>query len=237
MHSENATSCIVLSIPRAGTHFLMKTLNLMGLKEYEPKNGIGIYNCHHMPNKGHYEYGGHFVVDMEPVILTRDAGIKGVFITRDLRDVIVSHAAFGIKDAQAQGKHPLYPIFDTGDMDQVISFLIEATPLRYWARVGWRSFPHVLSIKYEDLLLRPCPTVCHIGVHLNLPLSESELRDIVIKMRPGCGGEADNISQPYFRKGIMGDWTNWFTENHKDLFKTRAGKILIRDGYETGMDW
>jgi hypothetical protein len=40
-----------------------------------------------------------------------------------------------------------------------------------------------------------------------------------------------------FRSGKSGTWRQYFTEEHKRLFKEVAGDLLIRLGYETDNDW
>jgi hypothetical protein len=40
-----------------------------------------------------------------------------------------------------------------------------------------------------------------------------------------------------FRKGIVGDWKNHMTPEHKGAFKRVAGKLLLDLGYETDNDW
>ena len=39
------------------------------------------------------------------------------------------------------------------------------------------------------------------------------------------------------RKGIAGDWKNYFTRKDAELFHSIAGEPLIRYGYETSADW
>jgi len=41
----------------------------------------------------------------------------------------------------------------------------------------------------------------------------------------------------HFRKGIIRDWKNYFTREHKKLFKEVAGRLLIREGYEKNTKW
>ncbi len=49
-------------------------------------------------------------------------------------------------------------------------------------------------------------------------------------------GEADPKSE--FRKGIVGDWSNYFTERDKEQFKgSEAGRLLIELGYEKDDAW
>lgn len=48
-------------------------------------------------------------------------------------------------------------------------------------------------------------------------------------------GEEDRTS--FRRKGVVGDWCRYFTEEHKVLFKQLAGDMLIRLGYEEDNAW
>lgn len=234
IESPNGTSCIVLSIPRAGTHMLMKVLKLIGLKEFIPRGGIGIYNQHLLPLKGHFEYGGHFPVDMEPIALMHQHGYKGVFISRDLRDILVSHACYGIYDSIKQGKHPLYRKFDTHDINEVIDWLIEYEHYRYWARIGWKNVKGILHTRYETLWSDPFNEIKNIADHLDIHLTRDELRLIEEDFPPKRG---DQSYSSYFRQGEPGNWKEYFTSDHKEKFKKIAGQILIDEGYEKDMNW
>ena len=41
----------------------------------------------------------------------------------------------------------------------------------------------------------------------------------------------------HYRKGIPGDWRNYFTPRVKESFRQRYGDLLIQLGYETSLDW
>ena len=41
----------------------------------------------------------------------------------------------------------------------------------------------------------------------------------------------------FLRKDKVGDWKNYFTDETKQLFKEFAGEELIRQGYESSLDW
>ena len=43
--------------------------------------------------------------------------------------------------------------------------------------------------------------------------------------------------QSHFRKGVAGDWKNYFDDKVKSVFKDAYGHILVATGYESDMDW
>ena len=53
-------------------------------------------------------------------------------------------------------------------------------------------------------------------------------------LKPGFEAERPNA---FLRKGKVGDWKNYFTDETKQLFKEIAGEELIRQGYESSLDW
>ena len=48
-------------------------------------------------------------------------------------------------------------------------------------------------------------------------------------------GQEDPSS--FYRKGVAGDWRNYFSEEDRRVFKEEAGELLIRLGYEEDLDW
>jgi lipopolysaccharide transport system ATP-binding protein len=48
-------------------------------------------------------------------------------------------------------------------------------------------------------------------------------------------GEED--ATKHHRKGIAGDWRNYFTPEVKQIFKERLGEALVAAGYEKGLEW
>jgi hypothetical protein len=46
----------------------------------------------------------------------------------------------------------------------------------------------------------------------------------------------ENI-QNHYRKGVPGDWVNYFTDEHKEIFKKQWGELLIHLGYEQDTNW
>lgn len=75
----------------------------------------------------------------------------------------------------------------------------------------------------------------------NGEISESELQKILDKLAfekltKGRSKGEENVKSHY-RKGAIGDWKNYFNENHKNIFKEKYGELLITLGYEKNYDW
>jgi hypothetical protein len=48
-------------------------------------------------------------------------------------------------------------------------------------------------------------------------------------------GQEDTSS--HYRKGVAGDWRNYFQEEHIDYFKNQYNPLLLKLGYEDSLDW
>lgn len=97
------------------------------------------------------------------------------------------------------------------------------------------------EIKYEDLVADPKRLkgiLDFLGVK-----SDANIVDWIIdtcrfeRFAEGRQrGQQDPRSE--FRKGIIGDWRNYFNDRDKEQFKaSRAGQLLIELGYEANNDW
>jgi hypothetical protein len=53
------------------------------------------------------------------------------------------------------------------------------------------------------------------------------------------GGRVPGAEDPrhHYRKGVAGDWRNYFTPRVTAAFKDRYGDLLVTLGYETSLDW
>jgi hypothetical protein len=97
------------------------------------------------------------------------------------------------------------------------------------------------EVRYEDLLRRPEVEVGRILRLLGADASEETVKHCVEaadfeKWSEGRkSGEEESSS--FYRKGVVGDWKNVFTERDKRIFKEVAGELLIRLGYEKDYDW
>jgi hypothetical protein len=68
-----------------------------------------------------------------------------------------------------------------------------------------------------------------IGRHIGRPL--------IAEAAAALARKTWSAKSSTFRKGVIGDWRNHFTEEHKSIFKELAGQQLIELGYERDLKW
>lgn len=172
-------------------------------------------------------------------------GYKGIVVTRDPRDVAVSHVPFILK-TEHHYLHQHYHGLNNnsarlmssirGFSDEQRMLRLEPISTRVTTMLRWRESPRFLAIRFEDL----------IGPHGG---GKTDVQYEVIKMildhlnlqppKQGIEGVArEMIGGSYtFRKGVIGGWRDSFMQEHKDAFKEIAGDLLIELGYEKDFDW
>ena len=97
------------------------------------------------------------------------------------------------------------------------------------------------EVYYEDLLERPHEEVRRLAAFLGAADDDAAIEQAVSgasfeKLSKGRErGQEDSSS--FFRKGVSGDWKNYFTERNKEIYKEEAGELLIRLGYEKDYSW
>ena len=117
-----------------------------------------------------------------------------------------------------------------------------------WVSGYWNaamSNENIFFVKYEDLKLNPHKGIQTIADYFNVKLSQEQLDAIVnhtsfseMKKNPSTNyfqkllGEKSN----YFRKGVVGDWKNYFSEQQNEyidkLIEEKLTSIGLRFEYE-----
>ena len=106
-------------------------------------------------------------------------------------------------------------------------------------QISWINGDSLL-IRYEDLIADEISSFEKIVDHCQIPVSRERLHEIIKYNRfetvtGRCRGEEDILAHQ--RKGISGDWRNYFSASVKSKFKKRFGDVLIQTGYESDLDW
>ena len=188
---------------------------------------------------------------IEPLVL-RDA--PHISIIRDGRDVLVSrafhlfnypevHRLFKRIPEMAENfkKFKENPWFFKENPEVLLRHeTMVKESVRWWcehlakdrATISNNPFLNVAFVKYEDLHGDTQGERAKLFQFLNvdpdaaLPI-EGELK----------AGFADERPDQFFRKGKIGDWQNYFTDQTKAWFKEVGGEELIRQEYEANTDW
>lgn len=92
----------------------------------------------------------------------------------------------------------------------------------------------VYTVSYEDLHADPEGQRAGMYRFLGLDPDQAEPLTAESQTKPGLGGDDHRSDR---RKGAMGDWHIYFTDQAKRWFKEEAGQALIRMGYEASDAW
>ncbi len=164
------------------------------------------------------------------------------FIYRDPRDVAVSHA-FYVSEMEADHVHHDFyaslPDFDArlkvsimGRSDIDIEFPDIAG--RFAPYMGWLDHSEVLKLRFEELVDERRATLERILDHFlqRVPLTAPRQRIL-----NGLESSINPKRSPTFRSGKTGEWRKYFSPEHKTLFKSVSGEMLVKLGYERDSNW
>lgn len=186
---------------------------------------------------------GYVEASPENVAFLCQLGRVNYFIYRDPRDMLVSQVYFATDMYEEHGMHDYYkslPDFGarlcaaiTG-VDQDGAKMVSVKQ-RYEGVFQWMEQPHVLCIRFEDLIQNRHATLNSMldqvektGYRIPTP-REKALPILIDAIQPK--------KSHTFRSGKTGGWREHFTDEHKRLFKDVAGDLLVRLGYEADDDW
>lgn len=167
-------------------------------------------------------------------------------MTRDLRDMCVS-AYLHVKNDIS---HPNYELYNQLSAEDGLLHRIEVTADNYvswvldWLEVVERNPKTILLVRYEDLVLDPSAQFARIHEFFHLPM-DREMLELAASSRLVGEQDFERVRSESIglrlkstaRKGIVGDWKNYFSVKHKERFKQLCGNALIRSGYEENLDW
>jgi alcohol sulfotransferase len=183
----------------------------------------------------------HVPGSVHNVELLRSAGVRYVVLYRDLRDVAVSHFYY----VRQTPWHPEYPVYAKLSLHEGLEEFAKRTLLAYanWIR-SWHENrdPHMsLVLRYEQMLADPTAAMTNVAKHFELDSSPGTIRNIVerhsFQRLSGGRRQGQQNTNSFFRKGIAGDWKNYFTPELKETYKKSIGKFFIEFGYERDLSW
>lgn len=165
-------------------------------------------------------------------------------IIRDLRDTLVS-GYFSLKISHSIISSGISSYRDklvSLNLDDGLIYLMdEWLYLSADIQKSW-LYANESFVKYEAILNDDVEVLTNVLIDkCQLPVTKDRLRDVIINNRfeKVTGGRKSGTADisAHERKGVAGDWRNYFTPEVKKYFKARYGELLIATGYEDGNDW
>lgn len=250
---------LAISVPKAGTNLLTRCLSLFPGIIY---SGVAMVypgdittrriERGELEEKLRHIGGGCFVTTHLPFTpeaaeLVADLGFVTTLIMRDPRDVAVSHFHFVCKRKQNR----LHTYFSKlpDDFTRLMASIrgvdstlkdagggLDDIGQRFRNHLPWADhgscfvrFEHLIGPHGGGSHELQIQEIQRLAAHLEIDLGSEDIERI-----------ADRVfsrRSSTFRKGLIGDWKNYFTSEHKAVFKELAGQLLIDLGYEDNLDW
>jgi hypothetical protein len=163
------------------------------------------------------------------------------FLLRDPRDVLVSHVFYVTEMDKTNLRHSYYTSLPDFDARLAVSIVGQPEEVEFpnfadafAPYLGWLEQPAVLTVRFEDLIENRAAALDGIIEHL---LSRTDLSVPRQTVREALIGAINPKTSATFRSGKSGEWRQYFSKEHKRLFKDVAGTLLIDLGYERDLDW
>jgi len=177
------------------------------------------------------------------------AGVATYFIVRDPRDVAVSHVHY-VAEMAPNHIHYRYYHETLENFDQRLEASIAGVPAEALAQaagkpipealpdirqrfepfIPWMDQPEVLTLRFEDFAANRRAALLMVLDHAIRrgfqPAVSAEKAVQILE------ASIDPQRSPTFRSGKTGGWRNDFNPRHRALFRTIAGDLLERLGYE-----
>lgn len=170
---------------------------------------------------------------------------KCFFILRDLRDTLVS-LYFSLKYSHkvvSQNVGKQKSNLQNLDVEEGLLYLIEnGLKVQNDIQLSWVNQKNDIKVyRYEDLITDQESVFRDMFDYCEIDCDDEEFRQIIRSnsfenMSGGRKRGTEDIHN-HQRKGISGDWKNYFTDNVKGQFKDKFADTLIQTGYETDVQW
>ena len=201
----------------------------------------------------------HYHLSEELKKLIAQPDVLAIYLYRDPRDVAVS-AALYIKNSLSH--FFLHDLFSKLSDSDAITFMLSGgmsetvheragTNCDYITHEGmkyhcdialkWLAEPSVAKVRYEDFVLDQFSCLKASFQEVGVEIDGTRMREVAAKLNfsaySGGRERGEENVKSHFRKGIPGDYVNYFSELHKAICKHRIGHHLIELGYEKDLRW
>lgn len=186
---------------------------------------------------------------------------RAIYLHRDGRDVCISHFYYvlrGLND-ESSGVRDYYTTRfpEITEAHGGLELNSQHLPqfIEKWAerpigcRIPWGEHvtpwvaegTHCINVSYEDLNLDGMKTLTKVlealtGEKVDRQRLQSIMDNHSFEKRSGRSpGTEDKTS--FMRKGIVGDWKNYFNRESGEIFNHHFGDVLLQLGYEESTNW
>jgi len=166
-----------------------------------------------------------------------------IVMLRDFRDCVVSQAFMESKYETWDGYFtgPEMEALDNQFLRNYLTNYESQKDFEMWVKLVSERPDQVMIVRYEEIKSKPEATLKRVFEFLGVNSADSIVaqclqKNTFQKLSGGRKpGEAD--ASHFYRKGIVGDWRNYFSVENVATFKEIAGDTLIAAGYEQDDQW
>ncbi|AUC78003.1 hypothetical protein CW736_00610 [Nonlabens sp. MB-3u-79] len=179
---------------------------------------------------------------------------KIIFLLRDGRDVITSGVfhwfnKIKISEDLSDFEKQRRDIFLNNNTNDLRRFFQDKEIVQ-WAN-EWKQTLEIIEkaklhhnikiIRYENMLENPSLILkecfSFLNVRFNQSIIDNSVRAGSFKIMSKGRELGEQKVNAHVRKGVTGDWKNYFTKDDAILFNEIAGNALIMHGYEKNLNW
>lgn len=207
-------------------NFALIGLHKIGVDEYfRNTKGFRLYKSH-----------------SEPPVWDLEGKVRFVTVIRDPRDVVISNIFYLANLAPELGG---WPELQNLSLDERIRVYLKRGVFDLELLDKWSQYAPASKLYYEELLQSPQTLMEQMFDEMKLKVSTQKCSQIIksntFDRLSGGRVKGQENTGSFFRKGVAGDWRNYFGEREIERFKTENNggwnKLLVRLGYETSDDW
>ena len=171
-----------------------------------------------------------------------------IFLYRDPRDALVSGMFYNRNSDTTIGRRHRNILAEMSELQAIKYIMREGKKFMRLMDIKINmatasyaiSRDNVYSVRYEDMKKNEPEEMKKMLEYLGIPATDIVINKVLkegsfVHRSGRQPGEEEKRS--ILRKGISGDWVNYFDEEAKDMFKSIAGDDLIKLGYEINLNW